>query len=79
MFEKQDGNDFNYIVSKNINNNKETLEIFNFIGKSLAKAFLENITINSCFNKIFYKVLLNENVIYNDLVFIDKTVTSILI
>jgi len=34
---------------------------------------LENITINSCLNKIFYKILLNEKINLKDLLFIDKT------
>ena len=52
------------------------LEIYQFIGKIFAKCLLENITINACLNKIFYKILLNEKIVYQDLVFIDKTVNK---
>jgi len=52
--------------------NKGNQEMFNFIGKTLAKALLENITINACLNKVFYKILLNEKIVYQDLVFLDK-------
>lgn len=45
-----------------------------FIGKIIAKALLDNLTINTCFNKIIYKMLLNEKISLDDLVFIDKPV-----
>ena len=37
----------------------------------MAKALLDNITINICFNKIIYKLILHEEVTFDDLVFID--------
>lgn len=45
-----------------------------FLGKIIAKALLDNLTINACFNKLIYKMILNENIILDDLVFIDKPV-----
>jgi hypothetical protein len=47
-----------------------------FIGKIIAKALLDNLTINTCFNKLIYKMLLEEKVILDDLVFIDKPVIN---
>ncbi len=48
-----------------------------FIGKIIAKALIDNLTINTCFNKIIYKMLLNENIALDDLVFIDKPVRKL--
>ncbi len=50
--------------------------MFNFIGKVLAKALLDNLTINSCFNKLIFKIILDEEVKFEDLAFIDKTVNK---
>ena len=52
----------------------ENLNIFNFIGKIIAKALLDNLTINACLNKIIYKMLLDEEIKLDDIVFIDKPV-----
>jgi len=35
---------------------------------------LDNITINTCFNKIIYKIILDEEINLSELVFIDKAV-----
>jgi hypothetical protein len=35
---------------------------------------LDNLTINSCFNKLIFKIILDEEVKLDDLVFIDKSV-----
>ena len=40
----------------------------------MAKALLDNLTINACFNKLIFKTILDEEVKLDDLVFIDKTV-----
>lgn len=45
-----------------------------FLGKIIAKALLDNLTINACFNKLIYKMILSESVTLDDLVFIDKPV-----
>jgi hypothetical protein len=50
------------------------MDIFFFIGKIIAKALLDNLTINACFNKLIYKILLEEKIIFDDLIFIDKPV-----
>jgi hypothetical protein len=55
----------------------KNLEYFNFLGKIIAKSLLDNITINLCFNKLLYKLILNEKIKFEDLIFIDKPVTII--
>jgi hypothetical protein len=36
---------------------------------------IDNITLNLCLNKIFYKLMLGEKITNNDLIFIDKDVS----
>lgn len=43
----------------------------------MAKALIDNITINLCFNKFFYKQILEEDIAFEDLVFIDRPVRII--
>ncbi len=50
------------------------MNYFNFLGKIIAKALLDNITLNLCLNKIIYKMILNEKIEFKDLVFIDTQV-----
>ena len=72
LFEKSDTNEISYIIKKNINITNKSKSKFTFIGKLLAKALLENLTVNCCFNKIIFQILLNEIITLDDLVFIDK-------
>jgi hypothetical protein len=50
------------------------LDLFSFIGKLIAKGLLDNLTINACLNKMIYKMILDEKIILDDLIFIDKPV-----
>ena len=50
----------------------ENLDKYYFIGRILAKALLENLTVNCCFNKVIYQLILGEKIEFNDLIFIDK-------
>ena len=70
LFIKADTSDFSLKVANN-NYNEKNCNIFYFIGKILAKALLENLTINSCFNMYIYKIILDEPVSIDDLIFID--------
>ena len=71
LFERADNDEISYIFSqKEITKQKK--EIYEFIGIVLAKALLENLTINCCFNTLIYKILLQEEIKLEDLVFIDK-------
>ena len=59
-----------------MNHSIETLDIMFFIGKIIAKALLDNLTVNTCFNKLIFKMLLEEKILLDDLVFIDKPVNK---
>ena len=71
LFEKSDCDEYSYVPSKNLINDIKTLKYFKFIGILISKALIDNITINLCFNKIIYKLLINEKILFEDLKFID--------
>lgn len=72
LFEKSDCDDYSFVPKRSLAPIKQNFEYFDFIGFIIAKALLENITINLCFNKIIYKMLINEPVHFEDLKYIDK-------
>ncbi len=73
LFERGDTDEVTYICKPNLKLSKQQYDKYFFIGKVLAKALLENLTVNCCFNKIIYQLFLNEKMIWEkDLVFIDK-------
>ena len=72
LFELSDTEEVSYIVKKNITNEQKNLDKYFFIGKVLAKALMENLTVNCCFNKVIYQLILGEKIEYKDLIFIDK-------
>jgi hypothetical protein len=71
LFEKSDCDEYSYVPSKNLINDEKTLKYFKFIGILISKALIDNITINLCFNKIIYKLLINEKILFEDLKIID--------
>lgn len=71
LFLKADTSDFSLKVFNHKNVDKKIVDIFYFIGKIFALALLDEITINSCFNIYIYKIILDEPVTIEDLVFID--------
>ena len=71
LFHISDSQEFSYIINPFLKNTNKNLEYFNFIGKLIGKALLDNITINICFNKLIYKLILEEEITFEDLVFID--------
>ena len=71
LFIVSDSQDFSYLINPFLKKTNKNLEYFNFIGKLIGKALLDNITINICFNKLIYKLLLEEEITFADLVFID--------
>ena len=79
LFERSDTEEIGYIVKKNLVPSKENLNKFYFIGKVLAKALLENLTVNCCLNKAIYQLILKENIKFEDLIFIDKPLYNSLI
>ena len=72
LFERSDTGEVSYLIKQNLNPSKENLKKYFFIGRVLAKALLENLTVNCCFNKVIYQLILGEKIQLNDLVFIDK-------
>ena len=71
LFIVSDSNEFSYIINPFLSHNNENFEYFAFIGKLIAKALFDNITVNICFNKIIYKMILQEEINFKDLLFID--------
>ncbi len=76
FFEKADTDEYSFAISQNISTNIENLDTFYFIGRILGKALLDNLTVNTCFNKLIYKMILEETVTLNDLIFINKPVMN---
>ena len=72
LFLISDSIDFSYNINPMLKHSKENFKYFNFIGKLLGKALLDNITINICFNKLIYKMILQEEITLDDLLFIDN-------
>ena len=72
LFERSDTDEVSYIIKKNVKKNEENLNKYFFVGKVLAKALLENLTVNCCFNKVIYQLILGEKINFKDLIFIDK-------
>ena len=72
LFERSDTDEISFIINHNTSKNKENLNKYYFIGRVLAKALLENLTVNCCFNKIIYQLILGEKIEFEDLIFIDK-------
>ena len=76
LFVVSESNDFSYIINPFLKNNETNFKYFTFIGKLLGKALLDNITINVCFNKLIYKMILQEDISFEDLTFIDNPLHS---
>ena len=72
LFIVSESNDFSYIINPFLKHNQENFKYFSFIGKLIGKALLDNITINVCFNKLIYKMILQEDIFFEDLTFIDN-------
>ena len=72
LFVKADTADFSLKIFSEKNFDKKKLKIFDFIGKIFVIALLNELTLNSCFNIYIYKIILDEPVQNEDLVFIDS-------
>ena len=72
LFERSDTDEISYLIKQNLNPSYNILDKYFFIGRILAKALLENLTVNCCFNKVIYQLILGEKIKLNDLVFIDR-------
>ena len=67
-----DSNEFSYNINPLLKHSKENFNYFFFIGKLIGKALFDNITINICFNKLIYKMILQEEITLDDLLLIDN-------
>ena len=74
LFIKSDTDDYSYIINPFLKRIDKNFKYFDFIGKLMAKALIDNITVNICFNKLIYKMILQEPIEFNELVFINKPV-----
>ena len=74
LFTKADTKDYSIKVYNDKNLSKNKLKIFEFIGKIFVLALLNDLTINSCFNIYIYKIILDEPVELEDLIFIDSEI-----
>jgi hypothetical protein len=72
LFIKSDTDIFSYTINPLLKRNNNNFKYFNLIGKLIAKALIDNITVNICFNKLIYKMILQEKIEINELVFINK-------
>ena len=72
LFQRSDTDEIGYIIKPNLYPSQDLLNKYFFIGRVLAKALLENLTVNCCFNKVIYQLILGEKIELNDLVFIDR-------
>ena len=72
LFIPGDSRDFSYILNPFLMQNKENFTYCRLIGLLMAKAIHQNITINICFNKLIYKMILCEKIEFEDLIFIDS-------
>ena len=81
LFIVSESNDFSYILNPFLIHDSENFKYCKLIGLLLAKAIAQNITINICFNKLIYKMILCEKVEFEDLIFIDsqfyKSITNL--
>jgi hypothetical protein len=72
LFIESETDTFSYIINPLLKRNSNNFKYFSLIGKLMAKALIDNITVNICFNKIIYKMILQEKIEINELVFINK-------
>ena len=72
LFIPSESSDFSYILNPFLIQNEQNFKLCNLIGLLMAKAIIQNITINICFNKLIYKMILVEKIEFEDLIFIDS-------
>ena len=53
-----DSNEFSYNINPLLKHSKENYTYFYFIGKLIGKVLFDYITVNICFNKLIYKMIL---------------------
>ena len=71
LFVKSETKEFSYIINPFLMHNKENFRYMRLVGILIAKALMQNVTINICLNKLIYKMILEEKIEFDDLAFID--------
>ena len=71
LFVKSETKEFSYILNPFLLHNEENYKYLKLVGILMAKALMQNVTINICFNKLIYKMILQEKIDFDDLAFID--------
>lgn len=71
LFIRTDTDDISYLIKRKKVITSTLIDSYYFIGKLIGKALLENLTINCCFNKLIYKLILDESIQLEELIFID--------
>lgn len=80
LFQKSDSDDFTFIFDRNLNEESFwSFKYFIFIGKLIAKSLIDNITINLSFNILIFKLILEEEIRFEDLKNIDTFLYSSLL
>ena len=71
LFVKSDTKEFSYNLNPFLLHNQENFKYLKLVGILIAKALMQNVTINICLNKLIYKMILQEKIDFEDLAFID--------
>ena len=72
IFERAECDEISYVFNKNLNEDSYWVEKYLcFLGKLMAKSIIDNITINLSFNILIYKLILEEDIKFEDLKNID--------
>ena len=80
IFERAECDEISYVFNKNLNEDSYWVEKYLcFIGKLMAKSIIDNITINLSFNILIYKLILEEDIKFEDLKNIDTYLYSSLL
>ncbi len=74
LFIRTDCDEFSYKINDKLEANSTVFSYFRFTGILIAKALLENVTVNTSFSIIIYKMILNENIHLEDLKYYDQSV-----
>ena len=72
FFIKTENDEISYIFSNNNNMKYNKNNVYEFVGKIIARALTQRLTINCLFNSMIYKIILQEEITLNDIVYIDR-------
>jgi hypothetical protein len=72
LFERADSDEFSLLPHHLLELNDLNKNYFRFIGELITKGLIDGVPINLCFNKIIYKMLVDEPITGADMKFIDR-------